>query len=306
MDWLSLAVFAEIADGNSLAQAARQLQIAPMSATRRLSALEKDLGVRLVHRTTRALALTAEGQSFLPHARALLAEKVAAYESVRPAADSACGLLRITASVAFGRKVVAPIVVGFMQDNPAIKVDLLLTDNLVDIVTEGLDMAVRIANLADSSLVARRLAASPRVLLASPEYLKRSGTPRTLSDLLKHECLSISKTTYWSFTTADGVIRAKVDGRFSANSIEGLLQACVGGLGIANLSSWFVKDAIEDGSLIEIPLADAEPEELAIWAVYPTNLMMPAKVRLFVDALAQQLRGWDAPLPRPRLVGLSA
>lgn len=292
MDSLSLRVFIEVAGGKSLANAARGLKISPMSATRLLSSLEKDLGVRLVHRTSRALSLTGSGHSFLPHAQLMLEQQSAAYESVRTEASEASGLLRITSSVAFGRKILAPLIVELLKSHSELKVDLLMTDDVVDIVSQGLDLAVRIADLGDNRLVARRLAANPRFLVASGEYLERSGKPRTLAELNGHQCLAISQTMNWSFTSEGLTVRTKIDGRFSANTIEGLLQACVGGLGIANLSSWFVQDEVKAGILKRIILEGAEPEELSIWAVYPTAQMVPAKVRIFIDELARHLRRW--------------
>lgn len=261
-----------------------------MAATRRLSALERQLGVRLVHRTTRSLALTAEGRALLPHARVLLDERAAALASVQPVAAGASGRLRLTSSVAFGRKMIMPIIVDFMRRNPAVEVDLLMTDELVDIVAQGLDLAVRIDNLADSSLVARRLAANPRHLLASADYLARHGMPATLAELERHRCLTISGRTHWTFRTGTRVQRTRVAGPFSANSIEGLLQACLGGLGIANLSAWFVQDELRSGRLTALVLDDGEPEPLDVWAVYPTSSLLPAKVRLFIDLLATRLR----------------
>ncbi|SHO60396.1 DNA-binding transcriptional regulator, LysR family [Pseudoxanthobacter soli DSM 19599] len=289
MNFLALSILTEVAAGSSLSGAARTLRISPMAATRQLSALEQDVGVRLVHRTTRAIALTAEGQAFLPHAQALLDERSAAYASVRPVTEGAFGLLRLTASVAFSRKVMVPMIADFMSANPAVKVDLTMTDDLVDLVNEGLDLAIRIANLTDSSLVARRLAGNPRLLLASPDYLERHGAPRTLADLEAHDCLPISRTARWAFRASGQPLSAKIGGRFSANSIEGLLQACVAGLGIANLSAWFVRDEIAAGRLKVIELADAVPEPLDVWAVYPSSRMVPVKVRLFIDALAARL-----------------
>lgn len=289
MNFLALSILTEVAAGSSLSGAARTLRISPMAATRQLSALEQDVGVRLVHRTTRAIALTAEGQAFLPHAQALLDERSAAYASVRPVTEGAFGLLRLTASVAFSRKVMVPMIADFMSANPAVKVDLTMTDDLVDLVNEGLDLAIRIANLTDSSLVARRLAGNPRLLLASPDYLERHGTPRTLADLEAHDCLPISRMARWAFRASGQPMLTKIGGRFSANSIEGLLQACVAGLGIANLSAWFVRDEIAAGRLKVIELADAVPEPLDVWAVYPSSRMVPVKVRLFIDALAARL-----------------
>ena len=177
-----------------------------------------------------------------------------------------------------------------MRDNPQVAVDLLMTDDVVDIVSAGIDLAVRIAKLSDTGLVARELALNPRRLLASADYLERHGVPRTLTELRQHNCLAITGTTQWAFQTADRIVRQKIGGRFSANSIEGLLQACLGGLGIANLSAWFVEAELVDGSLREIRLTDAEPEPLSVWAVYPTRVMVPPKVRLFIDALAENLK----------------
>lgn len=293
MDSQSLRVFIEVAAGKSLANAARGLKISSMSATRLLSSLEKDLGVRLIHRTSRALALTGSGQSFLPHARLMLEQEAAAYESVRTEASEASGVLKVTSSVAFGRKILAPLIVDLLKTHPALKVDLLMTDDVVDLVSHGLDLAVRIADLGDNRLVARRLAANPRFLVASNEYLERHGIPRTLAELRAHQCLVISQTLNWSFKSEGSNVRCKIDGRFSANTIEGLLQACVGGLGIANLSSWFIQEEVKGGILKRILLEDAEPEELSIWAVYPTAQMVPSRVRIFIDELAGHLRRWD-------------
>lgn len=289
MDFLTLSVFVEAAGAGSLAAAARRLRIAPMAATRHLAALEKELGVRLMHRTTRSLALTDEGQTFLPHAQAVLEEHDAALASVRRATSGASGLLRATASSAFGRKVMAPAAVEFMKANPDVRVDLLLTDSVVDIVGEGLDLAVRIAKMSDTSLIARPLAANPRGLFASPEYLKERKPPDTLADLRSHECLAITGTTHWNFSGPDQTAAVKVSGRFTASTIEGVHQACIGGLGIALLSNWMARESLLSGALEEVRLTDAAPEMLTIWAVYPTRRMVPAKVRLFIDALSSAL-----------------
>ena len=149
---------------------------------------------------------------------------------------------------------------------------------------------MRIAKLSDSGLVARELAANPRRLLASADYIKRHGLPESLADLGRHSCLAVTGTTHWAFRTKDRLVNRKIGGRFSANSIEGLLQTCLGGLGIANLSAWFVEAELAGGALREVRLADAEPEPLSVWAVYPTRIMVPSKVRLFIDAMAARLK----------------
>ncbi|MBS7538120.1 LysR family transcriptional regulator [Ancylobacter lacus] len=289
MDFQSLAVLVETASAGSLAGAARRLRLTPMAATRLLAGLEKELGARLVQRTTRALSLTEEGLAFLPHAEALLEEQAAALASLKGREGRAAGLLRVTASLAFGRQVVAPLMVDFMRTHPAVTVDLRLSDSLVDIVAEGFDLAIRIALLEDSTLVARRLADNPRRLVAAPAYLAAAGRPARLAELERHECLTVSGAPHWSFSTGAATRRVKAAGRFSANSIDALHEACRGGLGIANLSEWDVREDVARGALVPLALEDAEPEPLAIWAVYPTRRMVPVRVRLFIEALAARL-----------------
>lgn len=291
MNLQDLAVFAEAVRSGSLAAAARRLGLNAMAASRRLAALETELGVRLVQRTTRALSPTAEGEAFLPHAQAMLDEQASALAALRPAGAGVSGQLRVTASAAFGRKVVAPMIARFMADNPDLGVDLLLTDDQVDIVAQGIDVAVRIAKLRDNHLVARRLADNPRRLCAAPAYIARHGKPRVLADLVDHACLLGTGGSHWVFVRNGKTVRQKVGGRFTASSIEALHQACIGGLGIANLSGWNVEDDLRAGVIEPIRLEDAEPEPLAIWAVYPTARLVPAKVRAFVGALEQELRG---------------
>lgn len=293
MDLTALALLVETASAGSLAAGARRLRLSPMTASRLLAALERELGVRLAHRTTRAFSLTEEGHALLPHARAMLEEQAAARASVRGSDAEAHGLLRITTSFAFGRRVLAPLMARFMLAHPKVEVDLHLTDGVLDIVAEGIDLAIRIAAPADSELVGRRLHDSPRILVAAPDYITRRGAPDTLVALARHECLTMSGATHWSFGGGRDVRRVRVAGRFTANSIDALHAACRGGLGIAMLSLWNVGPDLAAGTLKEVRLADAVPEPLGIWAVYPTRRMVPAKVRLFVEALAAELKTTD-------------
>ncbi|QCN99410.1 LysR family transcriptional regulator (plasmid) [Azospirillum argentinense] len=290
MDLAGLAVLVEAAQAGSLAGAARRLGISPLMATRRLAALEEAMGARLMQRTTRSLALTPEGEAMLPFAQAMLENEAAARASVRPSSAGASGLLRLTASAAFGRKVVVPVVADFLTDNPQVSVDLLLTDTVVDIVGQGIDLAIRIAHLKDSALIARRLADNPRGLYATPGYLAARGTPATIADLAEHECLCLSGTTHWSFVGDGRERRIRVRGRFTANSIEGLRDICLAGLGIAVLSEWDVRDEVARGALVALTLSDGALEPLAVWGVHPSARFVPPKVRLFMDALAKALR----------------
>ena len=290
LDLSALALLVETATAGSLAAAARRLRLSPMAASRLLAGLERELGVRLAHRTTRALSLTEEGAALLPHARAMMEEHAAALASVGGSDAGAHGLLRVTTSFAFGRRVLAPLTAQFMLANPKVQVDLQLTDGVMDIVAEGIDLAIRIAAPADSELVGRRLQDSPRVLVAAPAYMERRGVPEVLADLRDHDCLTMSSAAHWSFSGGREMRRVRVAGRFTANSIDAIHEACRGGLGIALLSLWNVGPDLEAGLLRQVRLADAVPEPLGIWAVYPTRRMVPAKVRLFVEALAARLK----------------
>lgn len=296
MEIESIIVFSEAARTGSLASTARKLGLGPMAASRRLAALEAELGVRLVHRTTRALSLTVEGEAFLPHAEAMVEAAANARAAVRPSLIGAAGLLRITASEPFGRKVVTAMLPRFLADNPEVRVDLQLTDNVVDIVAAGVDLAIRIAPLRDNTLIARRLADSSRRLYASPAYLAAAGMPSRLADLRNHECLTLSGAGSWAFLVGDRLRRVKVSGRCSSNSIEALHGGCLGGMGLALLSDWNVVDDVATGRLVPVPLVDAVPETLGIWAVYPTTHLVPPKVKLFVEALKRHLAssGQDA------------
>lgn len=289
MDAQFLSVFVEAAAAGSLAGAARRLGIEPLAASRGLAALERQLGVRLMQRSTRSLSLTPEGEVFLPHAQAVLEAQAAALASVSPRHDGAEGLLRVTTSAAFGRRILVPFAVCFMRQHPALRLDLLMTDRVVDLVREGFDLAIRISRLTDSSLIARHIADSPRLLVAAPRYLAERNAPRRLADLALHDCLCLTGQTHWSFQRAGAAVSQRVAGRFTANSIEGVHQACEGGLGLALLSEWEVQEAVRAGTLIHLPLQDAEAEPLTISALYPSRRLLPGKVRLFVEALRAEL-----------------
>ena len=293
MDLTDVGVFVEAARAGSLAAAARRLGIAPMAASRRLAALEQEVGARLVHRTTRALSLTAEGEAFLPHAQAMLEDQTAALAAIRPSSAGASGILRVTASAPFGRKMVAPMIPAFMRANPDLQVDLQVTDAITDIVASGVDLAIRIAVLRDNSLIARRLDANPRKLYASPAYVAEHGAPKILADLADHQCLAITGVSHWTFMTGEKPVQQRVAGRFTASGVETLHMACLGGVGIAMLSDWNIREDVAAGRLVEVPLADAVLESWSIWAVYPSARLVPAKTRLFIDALARHLTGGD-------------
>lgn len=289
MDTDAVAVLVAAASAGSLSAAARRLGITPMIATRRLAALERDLGVRLMQRSTRALSLTPEGESFLPYAQALIEGEAAGRAVLRSTKAGASGLLRVSAPVSFGRKIIAPQIPQLLRDHPQLRIDLDLTDHVVDIVSTGIDLAIRIAKLRDNSLIARRLAPSPRILCASPAYLAERGVPSSLEELAEHDCLALSGVSHWAFQTGGAERRVRIAGRFAANSIDGLHEACLHGAGIALIARWNVQAELRSGRLVELPLSDVAPDDLSIWAVYPTARLVLPKLRVFIAVLEERL-----------------
>ncbi|MBB5709833.1 LysR family transcriptional regulator [Sphingomonas xinjiangensis] len=284
-----LAVLVEAVRQGSLSAAGRRLGLTPVAASRGLAALEAELGVRLVHRTTRSLSLTPEGEAFLPHAEAMLDHAEEGRAAAAPGPAGISGVLRIAASVPFGRKVVTPMLVGFLQTHPRLHMELRLNDALVDITAQGLDVALRFGELRDNGLVARRLANNPRGLYAAPHYLAEHGTPTVLEDLRGHSCLAGQGATHWTFERGGRAVRQTVSGRFFADSVEALHQASIGGLGIVLLSEWNVREDVEAGRLVPITLVDAAIPDQGIWAVLPTRRFLPGRTRLFLDAFAAHL-----------------
>jgi DNA-binding transcriptional LysR family regulator len=289
IDLGGVAVFLNAATAGSLSAAARRMGIAPMAATRRLAALEEGLGVRLMQRTTRSVSLTAEGEAFLPFASTMLEAAEAGRAVISPSQNGAAGLLRVTACGSIGRAVIMPLITTLLDENPGLRIDMLLTDTLVDIVSTGVDVAVRIGELRDSNLIAASLGVNRRILCASPRYLARRASPRCLNDLVEHDCVVPTGTLHWQFNVNGEERAIRVSGRVTISSIDGVFDACVAGAGLAVLSSWHADAEIASGRLVRIDLEDASPKHLEIWAVYPTKRQLLPKVRVFVDAMRERL-----------------
>ncbi|QPF83794.1 LysR family transcriptional regulator [Bradyrhizobium genosp. L] len=295
MDLADIALFRTIVSVGSLSAAARQIGATPMLVSRRLAGLEAELDVRLFHRTTRSLSLTHEGEAFLPHAVALIEARDSALESVSTAGSGLSGVLKITAPNVIGHSVVVPVVADLIADNPALRVDLTLSDGVVDIATAGLDVAVRVAVMKPSDMIATRLADNPFTLCASPGYVTRFGEPRTTGDLVRHPCIKLHAMDTWPFMRDDEMDQVRVNGALSASTVDAVRAACIAGVGIAYLTYWDVHKLVERGELQRIILADVEPLEVGIWAVFPTRTQMPARVRALIDALRERLHaGADA------------
>lgn len=285
MDLSDIALFRTIVSVGSLSAAARKLGTTPMLVSRRLAGLEMELGARLFHRTTRSLSLTPEGEAFLPHATALQEARDAAINSVASAGSGLSGVLKVTAPNVIGHSVVVPVVADLLADNPALRVDLILSDGVIDVATAGLDVAVRVAEMKPSDMIATKVADNPFMLIAAPRYLARFGAPAVVEDLVSHPCLKLHAMDYWPFTRGGEMHRVKVAGPMAASTVDAVRAACIAGVGLAMLTYWDVREQLDRGELQQIVLADVDPLKVGIWAVYPTRTQMPARVRAFIDAL---------------------
>lgn len=285
-----LRIFLAVAAAASLSAAARQLDVMPMQVSRRIAALEDELGVRLFHRTTRSVGLTAEGEALLPYANSMIDAEESAMGELRPSSTAVSGVLRVTAPSVFGQSIVLALLPGLLAEHPRLRVDLDVSDRVVDIVAAGFDLALRVAPLADSELIARRIAANPRVLCAAPAYLQRHGRPRCLAELESHQCIQLQAVARWPFVV-DGVVqRRRLHGRVATSSVDAVRSAAVAGLGIAMLAYWDVVQQLREGTLQAIELEDAGMEALSVWAVMPTRRYVPARVKVFLAALEAQMQ----------------
>jgi len=281
-----LRLFVRLAATNNISQAGQELGLSPAVASSHVNKLEEGLGVRLVHRTTRKVSLTEEGIDFLPHAEEVLATIEAARASIGVGNILPQGTLRITAPASFGRMHLLPALKEFLALHPRLSIDLRLTDSIVDLVEGGFDIAIRNAELKDSSLIARKLASDKRIICASPQYLANYGQPESPEDLNNHQCIKLMGLENWLFDTPDGELNIKTKGNLRTDHGEAVRDACVHGLGIALAATWCVNKQLESGELIQIlkdyPLAS----DSAIWAVYPSSRLLAPKVRAFIDYFA--------------------
>jgi DNA-binding transcriptional LysR family regulator len=289
----AMAAFVAVADLRGFAPAARRLGLTPSAVTRAVAALEARLGARLLQRTTRAVALTDAGAQYLDRARRLLAD-LAEAEAVAQAGRAApTGHLVVAAPHVFGRLHVAPALSDFLARHPAVRGELTLADRLVNLVEDGVDVAVRIGALDDSSLVARAVGATRRVVVAAPAYLARRGEPRHPDALAGHDvvqCTALDPTPGWRLRVRDLERRVAFTPAFVTNSVDvAVAHAALGG-GLARVLAYQVVDAVRAGSL-RVVLAAHEPAPLPIQVVFPSARLLSAKVRAFVDLVAET-RDW--------------
>lgn len=288
----AMQIFVRIVETGSLTAAAERLGTSPTSVVRSLSALERMLGVRLLNRTTRRMALTDEGREYFARCQRLLNEVEEAENSLLARQVMPTGRLVITAPVMFGRLHVAPVVIDFLAEFANVQIELLLLDRMVDLLEEGIDLAIRIGNLPDSSQIAVPLGTTRRLICASPDYLARNGTPGHPDDLRRHRCIRVSGSSTgpaWSFMI-DGALQVIEAGNvFSTNHNDLARDACEKGVGCGRFIGYQVSEQLAAGKLIELLQAYQLPP-VPVNIVYPHARLLPSRARAFIDRAAPRLR----------------
>jgi DNA-binding transcriptional LysR family regulator len=286
----------------SFAAAARKLGVTPSAVSRRIAQLERELGVALLARTTRSLRLTHDGQVFHDRCVHALRELEEAEAELARGKEKPSGLVRVETSTSLGRMIVAPSLPRFLDEYPDVEVHLTLCDRLVDPVSEGVDVLVRIGPLADSSLVAKKLGECRLVRCASPSYLRDAGVPRVPSDLARHRCLGYldgGRPRPFMFTGPEGTYPQEIAGPCHVNDAEVLKALAIAGRGIVTLFDFMARDALESGALVPV-LDDGDTASWPVHALYAPSRHVPPKVRVFVEHVARAFREAVPSMPRAR------
>ncbi len=293
MDLLvAFRTFVRITETGSFSAVAREMGATQPAVSRQVAQLEQHLGVRLFQRSTRSLTLTEDGRDLLGHAHLVLDAVAETEAAIGQRRASPSGLVRLGCPAVFGRVYVAPRIGSLLDRYKDLTVELLIEDDVVDMIQQGLDLSVRVGEIADPSLVARRIGLTTAQTVASVEYLERMGEPAHPSELAGHECVLFTRAASpdeWVFQGADGVISVTVKGRFRSNGIEAVLAAVVGGLGISRVPVWMMRDEIDRGVVRRI-LSDWRPKPRPIFAVYPSRRFLAPRTRAVIDFLVDEFR----------------
>ena len=287
-----LSTFVAVAENGAFNAAARRLNLSPPAVTRLVTALEARIGARLFTRTTRQVALTEAGERLLADATRILAELAEAEASAAGAHQSPRGTLRVTAPVMFGQRHIAPILCGYLDAYPDVAATVLFVDRIVDLIDEGLDVAIRIGELPDSSLTATRVGAVRRVTVASPDYLADQGVPETPESLADHRIINpvgLIQRPEWVFSAGGDTRAVRLAPRLTVNTIAAAVDAAMAGWGITNVLSYQVAGELADGRLVEI-LGSFEDRRMPVHLMHSEGRRAAAKVRTFIDFAAQRLR----------------
>lgn len=282
-----MATFGRVVEAGSFAEAARRMGTSRSAVSKAVAKLEKSLGAHLLNRTTRYLSLTEIGASVAEHCARILEEATEAEKLVGSFNGKARGVLRVSASVAFGTLHVAPALARFLPLHPELKIDLSITDRWVNLAEEGYDLAIHVTSDPQSNLVARPLAPVRRKLCATPDYFRRRGVPQTPADLVAHNCLDYTRSGEpgrWRFTGPEGEIAVAVNGPLHVDDDEALSQAVLGGLGVGLLPTFIIGKDLQNGDLQAV-LSEYIPVERHVYAMYLPTRHLPSKVRVFIDFL---------------------
>ncbi|QFI69891.1 LysR family transcriptional regulator [Sinorhizobium alkalisoli] len=299
--WQAMRIFVQVVDSGGFAQAAKMLHMSPPSVTRAIAALEQQIGTRLLVRTTRSVKLTAAGEGYVADCRRILAEIAEAEANAAGSFTHPAGLLTVTAPALFGRIHVLPVVLDFLDHYPAMQVKTVFVDRVTNLVEEGLDVAIRIAALPSSGLIARRIGSVRQVVCGSPDYFARFGKPQSPEDLTRHRMIGrdgLFGNSEWLFGR-DSSIRVPIGARLVVNTNDAAIAAAVAGWGLSRFQSYQVASEIEAGRL-DVVLADYEREPVPIHIVHAEGRRVSARIRAFVDFAAERFRrraGLDARRP---------
>jgi DNA-binding transcriptional LysR family regulator len=286
-----MAAFVRVVDSNGFSAAAPILGLSPSAVSKLITRLETRLGVRLLQRTTRALHLTQEGEVFYAAARRIVGEIEALENQIVGESGTPSGVLRVTTSLAFATHQLAPVLSEFLARHPLVQFELLPTDRVIDMVEEGIDIALRIGRLADTSFMARKIGEDKRLICAAPSYLARHGTPQRPEDLARHSCIVSRDRAYlnrWSFKVDDRIVEIDVRGRVAVTEGEAQMQLALQGVGIVRLTRLTLAQAIREGTLVPLLGAFSAEEPVGIHAVYPHRRHLAPKVPAFVNFLIEK------------------
>jgi len=290
-----MQVFLRVVEAGNFSEAARLLRMTPSTVSKLIARIEMRLGVRLLERSTRRLSLTAEGRLYYERSQALLGELDEMEKELSEGAASAGGTVRVNASVAFGVLAVEPELPAFWQAYPNIVLDLSLSDEIVDLYFDRTDVVFRVGRLQDSGMMARRIGVARRKIVASPAYLERHGTPRTVEDLAGHNCLGFNfrrAAPVWPLKESGRIVDRAINGSLLANNGETARRMAVAGVGLARLGDYHARADLASGRLVEVLSEAVEGDEEEIHAVYPGGAHLPQRVRVFLDFMVPRLQAF--------------
>jgi DNA-binding transcriptional LysR family regulator len=292
----AMEMFVRIVETGNFSAVARELGTTQPTVSKQLTGLEKQLKTRLLNRSTRSLSLTEAGTAYYERCKRIIEEVQEAEGTLGRLQSSLAGTLHVNSSITLGQIYLTPLILKFQHEYPELMVELTLNDRYIDLVEEGVDVAVRIGRLTDSSLVARRLGSTRRLLVATPAYLATHGTPNSPEDLVHHNCLLyayLSSGNEWAFNGPDGEIRVRVQGNFKANNGHAIREALMAGAGVAITPDWLIHDKLERGEVVAV-LPEFATAPLEINAVYPSARHVSAKVRSFIEFLQTEFKAIPA------------